>query len=86
MDEKVTNRWLIAAGGVLMQLALGAVYAWSVFRKPLSEEFGAILLCYWDGFGTMSAFAADHFGSRNVGRIYGFLLTAWAPPGARARC
>jgi OFA family oxalate/formate antiporter-like MFS transporter len=39
MPEKVTNRWLIAAAGVVMQLALGAVYAWSVFRKPLSEEF-----------------------------------------------
>ncbi|MHB8404454.1 MAG: L-lactate MFS transporter [Gammaproteobacteria bacterium] len=34
------NRWLIAAGGVLMQLALGAVYAWSVFVKPLATSFG----------------------------------------------
>src|SRR5215210_6877420 len=33
------NRWLIAAAGVVMQIALGAVYAWSVFRKPLSSEF-----------------------------------------------
>src|SRR5215208_2929329 len=41
MPQKVTtNRWLIAAAGVVMQVALGAVYAWSVFRKPLSEEFG----------------------------------------------
>ena len=41
MPEKVTNRWLIAAAGVVMQIALGAVYAWSVFRKPLSEEYDA---------------------------------------------
>jgi OFA family oxalate/formate antiporter-like MFS transporter len=41
MPEKVTNRWLIAGAGVVMQIALGAVYAWSVFRKPLSEEFDA---------------------------------------------
>jgi MFS transporter, OFA family, oxalate/formate antiporter len=41
MPEKVTNRWLIAAAGVVMQVALGAVYAWSVFRKPLSEEYDA---------------------------------------------
>jgi OFA family oxalate/formate antiporter-like MFS transporter len=41
MPDKVTNRWLIAAAGVVMQVALGAVYAWSVFRKPLSEEFDA---------------------------------------------
>lgn len=39
MDEKVTNRWVIAAAGFGMQLALGGVYAWSVFRKPLSKEF-----------------------------------------------
>jgi OFA family oxalate/formate antiporter-like MFS transporter len=34
------NRWFIALAGVLMQLALGAVYAWSVFRVPLSRQFG----------------------------------------------
>ena len=34
------NRWLIAAAGVLMQVAFGAVYAWSVFRIPLSHAHG----------------------------------------------
>lgn len=34
------NRWVIAAAGVVMQIALGAVYAWSVFRDPLTKEFG----------------------------------------------
>ncbi len=28
----MTNRWSIAVAGVLLQIALGAVYAWSVFR------------------------------------------------------
>jgi OFA family oxalate/formate antiporter-like MFS transporter len=36
-----------------------------------------ILLCYGGGFGTMPAFAADYFGSANVGSIYGLMLTAW---------
>ena len=36
-----------------------------------------VLLCYGGGFGTMPAFAADYFGSRNVGSIYGLMLTAW---------
>src|SRR5882672_7700346 len=36
-----------------------------------------VLLCYGGGFGTMPAFAADFFGSRNVGSIYGLMLTAW---------
>jgi OFA family oxalate/formate antiporter-like MFS transporter len=37
----------------------------------------AILMCYGGGFGTMPAFAADYFGSKNVGPIYGLMLTAW---------
>ena len=32
------NRWLILAGGVLVQLAIGAVYAWSVFSKALQAD------------------------------------------------
>lgn len=34
------NRWWIAVAGVFLQMALGAAYAWSVFRIPLSKEFG----------------------------------------------
>jgi OFA family oxalate/formate antiporter-like MFS transporter len=33
------NRWWIAAAGILLQMALGAVYAWSVFRVPLARQF-----------------------------------------------
>jgi OFA family oxalate/formate antiporter-like MFS transporter len=36
-----------------------------------------ILLCYGGGFGTMPAFAADYFGAKNIGPIYGLMLTAW---------
>jgi OFA family oxalate/formate antiporter-like MFS transporter len=36
----MSNRWAIAAAGVVMQVALGAVYAWSVFRNPLTKTFG----------------------------------------------
>src|SRR5438270_11214720 len=37
---KAPNRSIIALAGVLMQVALGAVYAWSVFRIPLSQTYG----------------------------------------------
>jgi OFA family oxalate/formate antiporter-like MFS transporter len=33
------KRWGIAIAGVLLQMALGAVYAWSVFRVPLAKQF-----------------------------------------------
>lgn len=34
------NRWWIAVAGVFLQMALGAAYAWSVFRIPLVRQFG----------------------------------------------
>lgn len=34
-----SRRWGIAAAGILMQMALGAVYAWSVFKTPLMKQF-----------------------------------------------
>src|SRR5438874_13803469 len=37
---KTTNRWTIAIAGVFLQIVLGAVYAWSVFRIPLHNQFG----------------------------------------------
>lgn len=35
MAEKVMNRWIVVVGAVLIQLALGAIYAWSVFTPEL---------------------------------------------------
>ncbi|MDO5713744.1 MAG: OFA family MFS transporter [Tissierellia bacterium] len=34
------NRWLILVACVLINLGLGAGYAWSVFQGPLMEQFG----------------------------------------------
>jgi OFA family oxalate/formate antiporter-like MFS transporter len=38
MSEKVMNRWLVVLGAVLIQLALGAIYAWSVFTPNLKAS------------------------------------------------
>lgn len=38
------NRWLILAGGVLVQLAIGAVYAWSTFSKAIQADPSALEL------------------------------------------
>ena len=32
------KRWLVAAAAVVLQIALGAEYAWSVFSKPLQAR------------------------------------------------
>jgi len=34
------NRWSSVLAGVIMQIGLGAVYAWSGFRIPLTKAFG----------------------------------------------
>jgi OFA family oxalate/formate antiporter-like MFS transporter len=38
--EQGLNRWWRIVGGLSMNLALGAVYAWSIFVRPLEAEFG----------------------------------------------
>ena len=37
--EASMNRWRVVVGGVSMNLALGSLYAWSVFVAPLEKEF-----------------------------------------------
>jgi len=37
-EGKVMNRWLVVVGGILIQLCLGAIYAWSAFTKKLTVE------------------------------------------------
>ncbi|WP_320112946.1 OFA family MFS transporter [Draconibacterium orientale] len=37
---KITNRWAVVVGAILIQLALGAIYAWSVFTALLTEPNG----------------------------------------------
>jgi MFS family permease len=53
-----------------------------VSSLPLASIlFAVVLLGYGGGFGTMPSFAADYFGTRYLGAVYGFLLTAWAAAG-----
>ena len=39
--------------------------------------FAVVLLCYGGGFGVMPSFTADYFGTKHLGQIYGYILTAW---------
>ncbi|MCL7748287.1 OFA family MFS transporter [Halalkalibacter alkaliphilus] len=34
------NRWFVVLGAVIIQINLGAVYAWSLFNQPLMNKFG----------------------------------------------
>ena len=61
----------------LLQVALFWVLPACTSAPLLTAVAFIILMCYGGGFGTMPAFAADYFGSKNVGPIYGLMLTAW---------
>lgn len=39
-ETNMMNRWWRVAGALLMNLPLGALYAWSIFVLPLEKEFG----------------------------------------------
>jgi OFA family oxalate/formate antiporter-like MFS transporter len=58
---------------VIMFLVLSRVHSFTA----LAASAFIVLFCYGGGFGTMPAYAADYFGSANVGSIYGLMLTAW---------
>jgi len=50
-NEKLeSKRWWIAVAAVIIQLCLGTVYAWSVFKKPLMTNHG------WGETATQSTF------------------------------
>jgi len=81
--------WLSdAIGRKTVFLTMFLVQAAAFLMLSHVSSFGAlavlafvILLCYGGGFGTMPAFAADYFGAKDVGSIYGLMLTAWGAAG-----
>lgn len=49
--QKIKNRWLIAASAVGVHVSIGAVYAYSVYKKPLFHSLG------WESGQTAWAFS-----------------------------
>ena len=77
------NRWLPLMGGVLMNLALGVIYAWSVFVAPFSEDFGwtrtqvsvvfTIAILSVGSWFVVAGFLQDRFGPQKVAAFGGIL-------------
>lgn len=94
MAERLPNRWGIAVAAVIMQICLGAVYGWSVFKIPLMRgehwaetavQLNFTLAIVFLGVGTViGGLWQDHVGPRKVatvaGVLYGvgYLLSAYA--------
>lgn len=81
ISDALTRRWTFALMFVL-QFGLFWILPSMASAAILTVVSFVILMCYGGGFGTMPAFAADYFGSRNVGPVYGLMLTAWGAASA----
>jgi OFA family oxalate/formate antiporter-like MFS transporter len=81
-----SKRWLIAIAAIIMQLCLGTVYAWSVFKLPLMKTHGwsetsvqATMMILMAVIGVSAAFGGtlvDKKGPRFVATIGGILFGA----------
>ena len=80
-SDAITRRWTFVTM-FLLQVSLFWVLPGIASATILTVLSFIILMCYGGGFGTMPAFAADYFGSKNVGPIYGLMLTAWGSASA----
>lgn len=76
ISDAITRRWTFATM-FLIQVVLFWMFPHISSVLGLTAVAFIILMCYGGGFGTMPAFAADYFGSKNVGPIYGLMITAW---------
>jgi MFS family permease len=68
---------LLFAGQALAFVSLGNNHEVVI----VGISIALLLLCYGGGFGTMPAFNADFFGTKNFGANYGFQLSAWGLAG-----
>ena len=81
ISDAITRRWTFVTM-FLIQVGLFWTLPGISSAAILTVVTFVILMCYGGGFGTMPAFTADYFGSRNVGPIYGLMLTAWGSASA----
>ncbi|MDD3852460.1 MAG: OFA family MFS transporter [Syntrophomonadaceae bacterium] len=83
-QEKTKNRWSVVFGAVLIQLCLGAVYAWSLFNQPLIDKFGwnavdvvftfSVTIMVFSIFTIIAGKIQDKIGPRWVATAGGILL------------
>jgi OFA family oxalate/formate antiporter-like MFS transporter len=81
ISDAITRRWTFVTM-FLLQVGLFWILPGTFSVAILTILSFIILMCYGGGFGTMPAFTADYFGSKNVGPIYGLMLTAWGSASA----
>jgi OFA family oxalate/formate antiporter-like MFS transporter len=77
LSDAIGRKWVFVTMFILQAVLFFVLPLASAYIFLAIVSF-IIVSCYGGGFGTMPAFAADYFGSANVGKIYGLMLTAWS--------
>ena len=77
ISDVITRRGAFAAM-FLLQAVLFFFYRDIPSLLVLTVVTFVIVLCYGGGYGITPAFAADYFGAKNVGPIFGLMLLPWA--------
>lgn len=88
-EQKVMNRWLVVVGALLIQLSLGAIYAWGAFTGALQDPEGPFKYTAsqtsWIFSAGLASFAftmilagrlQDKYGPRIIAIIGGLMLGA----------
>ena len=88
-EQKVMNRWLVVVGALLIQLCLGAIYAWGAFTGALQDPEGPFKYTAsqtsWIFSAGLASFAIvmilagrlqDKYGPRIIAVIGGLILGA----------
>nr|WP_242517913.1 OFA family MFS transporter [Halobacillus sp. GSS1] len=65
----------------VLQIGLFLVLPWTTATWIFVIAFSIIYTCYGGGFATIPAFIGDLFGTKELGAIHGYILTAWAAAG-----
>jgi MFS transporter, OFA family, oxalate/formate antiporter len=76
LSDRIGRKWVFVTMYVLQAILFVLLAQVSAYAAFAAIGF-FIVSMYGGGFGTMPAFAADYFGAKNVGKIYGLMLTAW---------
>ena len=40
MTYRIRNKWIVTFAAIMVQVAIGALYAWSLFNEPIAEAYG----------------------------------------------
>ena len=72
MGYRITNKWVVTAAAIMVQVAIGALYAWSLFNKPIAQAYGitedAVVFTY---SVSLVSFALTTIGSGRIHLVLG---------------